>query len=606
MRALVLLFFTLFSISILAQSPNLPQQSETARLNSWLNTRYEEELRTSPEELTYLGRRELYDQIGDYSEVGLDKKLELMTTSLKQMKREFDYGKLSPQGKISYDFWDYRVTQAQAARQFRRNAYIFDQFSGVHTSFASLLINYHEVVSTSDMEAYIARIRGSAIALGQLLHRAQRAADEGVRPPRFSYTFVIEESEKLITGAPFQLESGFDSPLWADAKQKISSLHKKDLIDEAEVNRLLGKTKVALLEHWQPAYGELIAWMQSDFPNSDAIAQGVSSLPNGKAYYEHRVALNTQTTMSADDIHAVGLREVARIRSEMLVIKAAVGFTGSLDAFLDFVREDSQFYFPNTDEGRQAYIQETKEYLSKMEQRLPQYFDLLPLAALEVKRVEAFQEQDGAAPYYQESTADGSRPGVYFLHLSDMSAMNITDLETTAYHEGNPGHHLQGAIALERKDLPLFRTIEWYSAYGEGWALYSEYLAKEMGAFENPYYDFGRLSSEMWRAVRLVVDTGIHAKGWSEQRAIEHMLANTASPIPTVRSEIQRYIVAPGQALSYKMGMLKILELRTHAKTSLGDAFDIREFHNVVLDGGSVPLPLLQRAVDDWITIQGQ
>ena len=604
MRSLFLFVFVFFSLAAQAQSAVTSQQAETARLNAWLNVAYEEELQSSPEMLTYLGRTELYDQMSDLSEAGLDAQLDRMLASLVLMENEFDYTELSPDGRVSYDFWAYRVKLEQSGKAFRRKLYVFDQFSGAHTEFASFLITYHTVNTVADLQAYIARISGSAVALRQLLFRAQLAAKDGVRPPRFAYHFVIKESEKLISGAPFEKAANEDSPLWTDAREKIAGLTEQGLIDSAEAELLLAQVKQTLLAHWLPAYRELINWMTADMPNSDELPRGVSRLPGGRAFYDYQVTLNTQTTLGAQEIHAVGLREVARIRGEMEAIKKAVGFAGDLKAFLDFVRVDQQFYFPNTDAGRRSYKEETIEYLDRMTQRLPEYFGLLPAAALEVRRVEAFREQDGAVPFYQGSTADGSRPGVYYLHLSDMSAMNKTDLETTAYHEGSPGHHLQGAIAKERMDLPLFRQIEWYSAYGEGWALYAEYLAKEMGAFERPYYDFGRLANEIWRAVRLVVDTGIHAKGWSEQQAIAYVLANTASPEAMVRSEVQRYFVAPGQALSYKMGMLKILELRRGAKESLGDKFDIRGFHDVVLGGGSLPLPLLQRAVNNWVISQ--
>jgi len=604
MRLVNTLWFLLASAVLAGHAHADFRQDETTKLNEFLDARYEQELQRSPQALTYLGRKEHYDQIDDYSEAGEDINVAALSESLEQMKMLFDYSKLTPQGKSSYDFWAYRVEQEVAAQTYRRSMYTFDQFSGRHTHFANFLINYHEVESVADMEAYIARIKASSRALRQLLKRAQLGASGGVRPPRFAYAYVIEESRGLVSGEPFEGEG--DSPLWADVKQEIAGLRASGAIDEHQANRLQQQARQAMLENWGPAYQAIISWLQSDLANTDELARGVHSLPKGGEYYRYRVGLNTQGILGAAEIHALGLREVARIRKEMEGIKRAVGFDGNLEELFDFIRADSQFYFPNTDEGRRAYIDETRTYLAKMRDRLPEYFGILPKAPLLVKRVEAFQEQDGAAAYYQEGTADGSRPGVYYLHLSDMSANNKTDMETTAYHEGYPGHHLQGAIAAERTDMPLFRTQEWYSAYGEGWALYSELLAKEMGAFENPYSDFGRLLNEMWRAVRLVLDTGIHAKGWSEQQAFDYMMANIASPEATVRSEVQRYIVSPGQALSYKMGMLKILELRARAKQQLGSKFDIRGFHDVVLGGGAVPLPLLERAVDNWIVSQGR
>ena len=270
------------------------------------------------------------------------------------------------------------------------------------------------------------------------------------------------------------------------------------------------------------------------------------------------------------------------------------------------LRDGSQFYFPDTDEGRQEYIDAAEDKLGFIDERLPQYFGILPKADLVVKRVEPFREQDGAAQHYFPGSPDGSRPGIYYMHLSDMTEMPKTQLEVIAYHEGNPGHHMQISIAQELEAVPTFRTQAGFSAYSEGWGLYAELLAKEMGAYNDPYSDFGRLSSEIWRALRLVVDTGLHSKGWTEQQAIDYMMANSAEPQESVTSEVQRYIVWPGQATSYKVGMLKILELRERAESELGDSFDIKSFHDTILGGGAMPLAVLERRVDSWIeTMKG-
>ena len=332
-----------------------------------------------------------------------------------------------------------------------------------------------------------------------------------------------------------------------------------------------------------------------------AVPQGAHSLPDGDAYYAERLAFYTHSDMSEDEIHELGLAEVARIHEEMAEIMDEVKFQGNLQDFFAYVRDDERFYYANTDDGRTAYIEEVQRLLGELQPRLPEFFGILPKSALEVKRVEPFREQDGAVQIYQVGTANGSRPGVYYIHMSEMSAYNKTDLETTAYHEGSPGHHMQLSIAKELTDVPRFRTNVGYSAYTEGWGLYAEYLALEMGAFQDPYNNFGRLVAEIWRAIRLVVDTGLHAKGWSEKQAVEYMLVNSAIPEGAVRSEIRRYLVLPGQATSYKAGMLKIQQLRAEAEARLGDKFDIRAFHDTVLGGGAVPLPILEKMVDDWI-----
>ena len=308
--------------------------------------------------------------------------------------------------------------------------------------------------------------------------------------------------------------------------------------------------------------------------------------------------------MTADEIHALGLAEVERIHAEMEAIKRQVGFDGTLQEFFASLRDDPRFLFPSTDEGREAYLQASRDFYAGIEARLPEYFGLRPKAGLVVKRVEAFREQPGAAQHYMPGTPDGSRPGTYYVHLIDMTSMPKLDMESTAYHEGIPGHHMQVSLAQELTGLPQFRTQVFFTAYVEGWALYAEQLAKEMGAYHDPYSDFGRLGNEIWRAIRLVVDTGLHSEGWTEQQAVDYFLANGPTSEGQVRAEVRRYLVLPGQATAYKVGMLKILELRERARRSLGDRFDIRTFHDTVLGGGALPLAILERRVDDWIGAQ--
>jgi uncharacterized protein (DUF885 family) len=449
------------------------------------------------------------------------------------------------------------------------------------------------------MEAYIARIAGISLGLGQLLERARLAASEGVRPPGFAYEGVLQQARGLIQGAPFGGEG--EAPLWADANAKIDALQKAGKIDEAKSKELRDAARQALLESFKPSYDALIAWFESDMPNADVEASGVGALPRGLEFYDERLAYATTTGMTADEVHEFGLQEVARIRTEMEAIKTEVGFEGPLQEFFTFLREDPRFFFPDTDEGREGYLEAAREHLAVIDARLPDYFGLRPKASLEVKRVEAFREQPGAAQHYFPGTPDGSRPGIYYAHLSDMQAMPKHQLEVIAYHEGSPGHHMQISIAQELESVPEFRTQSFFNAYAEGWGLYAERLAKEMGAYQDPYSDFGRLSSEIWRAIRLVVDTGLHAKGWTEQEAVDYFLANSSSAEAAIRSEVQRYLAWPGQATSYKIGMMKILELREKARAELGDRFDIKGFHDTVLGGGGLPLEILERRVNDWV-----
>jgi len=578
--------------------------AETDRLNTWFEDKFEAEVLESPIQLTFLGRDERQGEIDDFSEAALDAQLERSRANLAELKANFDYNKLTSDAKISYDIWVYQAERAEAADEFRYNAYVFEQMQSIHSFFPQLLIAFHKVVDGEDMDNYLLRISESARGIDQLIVLSKRVAEDGVRPPYFAFESVIDEAQKIITGAPFD-DSEEDSDIWADAKAKIANLLEQGAIDQAKADQLTADIRTALIEEWQPAYERLIAWQEEDRVNASPEAQGVSALPNGLAYYNERLANQTTTNLTADQIHEIGLAEVARIRGEMETIKDEFGFDGTLPEFFAFLRDnkdDERLYYPNTDEGRQAYIDDATAAIDGIKAVLPDYFGILPKADMVVKRVEPFREQAGAAQHYFPSTPDGSRPGVYYAHLLDMKQMPKRELEVIAYHEGLPGHHMQIAIQQELQGVPTFRTQVGFTAYSEGWGLYSELLSSEMpGTFEDPLSDFGRLGSEIWRAVRLVVDTGLHAKGWSEQEAIDYFLANTAAPEGQARSEVRRYIVLPGQATSYKVGMLKIQELRAKAETELGDAFDIRGFHDTVLGGGAMPLAILERRVDEWI-----
>jgi uncharacterized protein (DUF885 family) len=575
---------------------------ESARLNEWLDARYEEQLGFSPLTKTRLGRKDDYDRIDDLSEAGAETQLEWLRMTVRELERDFDRDLLTPEAQTSYDLWRYGLERSEAAWPFRRRGYVFNQMQGPHTFLPQALINFHRVDEEADMVAYIVRLGEAGRALRQALERAQVAASEGVHAPRFAYDAVVEQSRAVITGAPFGGTG--DSPLYADVNAKLAALVAAGKIDGARADQLRASAATALTESIRPAYEELIAWAETDRANSDELATGVWKLPDGPAYYLERLAANTTTAMTADEIHALGLAEVNRIHAEMEEIKRQVGFDGTLQEFFASLRNDPQFLFSNTDEGREGYLQASRDYYGDIEARLAQWFGLLPKAGLVVKRVEAFREQPGAAQHYVPGTPDGSRPGTYYVHLIDMSSMPKVELESVAYHEGIPGHHMQISIAQELTGVPMFRTQSFHTAYTEGWGLYAERLAKEMGGYQDPYSDFGRLGAEIWRAIRLVVDTGLHAKGWTEQQAVDYFLANGPTSEGQVRSEIRRYIVTPGQATAYKVGMLKILELRERATRELGGSFDIRGFHDTVLGGGALPLDILERRIDEWIAAE--
>jgi len=577
--------------------------SESARLHAWFEAKYEEQLQFSPITLTQLGRKERYGEIDDLSNEAADEQLAWQKATVEEMERTFDYDSLNAQDRLAYDLWKYEYESAAEAAKWRDNAYVLSQMQGIHTTLPSLIISIHRVETLQDMKDYISRVGQFERALAQVADRAEANAARGVRPPYFAYDFVIAESRKLIEGAPFT--NGPDTALWQDGKARIAALVDAGTIDEAAAEGLRGELEAALRTSYLPGYQRIIAFMEGDKANAPTVATGVGGLPDGADYYASRLRQSTTTDLTAEQIHQIGLDDIRRLRAEMEAIRQQVGFEGDLQAFFGHVRTGDFNYYPQGDEGAQAYIDAAAEAIDTIEAQLPAYFGLLPKAGLEVRRVEPFREQDGGAQHYRSGTPDGSRPGIYYAHLSDMRAMPKNMLEVIAYHEGLPGHHMQISIAQELTGVPTFQTQVGYTAYAEGWGLYSERLAKEMpGTYADPYSDFGRLTSEMWRAVRLVLDTGLHSKDWTEEQAIAFFEKNAPLSSETIRNEVRRYIVIPGQATAYKIGMNRILELRAEAERELGAEFDIRSFHDIVLGAGSLPLSLLERRVRGWIAEQ--
>ncbi|MEO6064979.1 MAG: DUF885 domain-containing protein [Lysobacterales bacterium] len=572
-----------------------------ARFNAWFERKYEEQLKFSPIQLTMLGRKELYSNLDDRSREGAARQLAWRAAAVDEMKSSFDYDALGDDAKLSWDLFMYQLESAQAADRFSDHGYPFEQNRGAQSFMPTFLINFHKVETEADYVAYVARLREVPRQFGQLMDQVKRSAAAGIRPPRFAHEGVIEQAGKVIAGAPFT--DGKDSALWADAQAKADALVNAGTIDAARATTLKADARKALVEAVQPAFADVVAWFEADLPNAKVNPSGVGSTqPNGAAYYAERLRWATTTDMTPEQVHQLGLDEVERIRGDMEALKDKVGFKGDLMAFFKFIDTDARFKYPNTDAGRQGYLDDATRAIATIKKQLPNYFGLLPKADLVVKRVEPFREVDGAAQHYYPSTPDGKRPGIYYAHLSDMSAMPRTTLEVIAYHEGLPGHHMQFAIARELQGVPEFRKQSGFNAYQEGWGLYSEWLAREMtGTYTDPYSEYGRLTSEMWRAIRLVVDTGLHAKGWTQQQAVEYFSQNSSIPLPAIQAEVRRYITWPGQATGYKIGMIKIQQLRAKAEAELGDDFDIRRFHDAVLGGGAMPLTLLERRIDQWI-----
>jgi len=605
---LIIIIF-LFSCGNENQSlpPSSPLQSSSAEVltqefNEWLDERWEEELNFSPMSRTSLGIKIDYDKLDDYTVEGEERELQWLRSSVATMKENFNYEALTDDGKLSWDMWAHSLERVEQGIPFRGHQYLFGR-GGIHSGLPNFLINLHRVDSPEDLDAYLKRLREIDRVFGEVLARALDNAEAGVRQPKFAYNFAIDEIQRVTAGIPFKSDDNTpNSPLWSDVQAKIDNLLELNLIDMGTARLYRSEARRILEGEVAKAYQEVLTWLEEDKLNVTDDARGVWALPDGEAYYNYRLTQMTTLSLSADEIHEIGLSEVDRLLGEMEVIKTRTGFDGSLSEFFDFVRQDPNNYYPGTEEGRQQYLSDNYAYLNSINEKLPDYFGRLPKADLEIRRVEAFREQDGAAQHYRGATPDGSRPGVYYSHMSDMSSLPKHQVEDVLYHEGNPGHHMQISIQQELTDVPLFRTQYFTTAFVEGWGLYAEWLAKEMGGFEDPMSDFGRLGGEIWRAIRLVVDTGIHSKMWTEEQAVSYFLENSDSSETTVRSEIQRYFTSPGQATAYKIGMINIQRARSNAEAILGDDFDIRAFHDLVLGAGALPLPMLHARVESWAT----
>ena len=604
---LIWLFCLAGLTSVVAKEVTEETPSETAKLNSWLDEQYEKELTFSPISLTFQGEKKQYDKIDDFSVAAAREFMEWKSGTVSKMEESFNYDELSEEAKTSYDLWAYQAENTQNDFRFRKHGYTFNQMTGIHSFLTNFMVTFHRVDTVEDMEAYISRLSEVQRAMNQLIEISKESGEFGVRSPRFAYETVIDEAGKILEGKPFT-DDDKDSTILADVKTELAALAKNEAIDEKTSEKLLARANTALLDSVQPAYENLIAYLSEDIKNTDEEPRGVGSLPDGEAYYNHLLRNNTTTQLTSDEIHNIGLQEVERLLGDFEKVKESIGFEGSLPEFFQSIRDDKTnpiTYFTNDDDGRLAYIEEATAAIDNIKGKLPEYFGLLPKADLVVKRVESFREQDGAPQHYYPGTPDGSRAGTYYAHLSDMDSMPRYELEVIAYHEGLPGHHMQISIAQELQDIPRFRTQAGSTAYTEGWALYSELLATEIpGTYADDYSRFGRISSEMWRAIRLVVDTGIHAKGWNKQQAIDYFASNSPVPLQSITAEVERYIVIPGQATSYKIGMLEILRLREEAEKALGDDFDIRGFHDAVLGGGALPLKLLEKRVNRWVAAQ--
>lgn len=585
-----------------AASADVSIQTEDARLAAFFEQAWQARIALSPQTMTSLGIKTDYDKLDDATDAAADRSLALAETQLAQMQAQFDPATVSAESRMSMRLFEYGVQQARLSNRWRDWGFQFAANGNPTTGLPVFLINNHRVGSVSDAEAYVSRIRASERVMGQIADELRQRAAAGVISPNFVFEPSIANTRNIITGAPF--DDGADNPVWADFQRKINALE----ADQATKDRLLADGRAALTGEWKRGYETVLTALAEVRQQAAAMPDrdgGVWRLPDGEAYYNARLQLSTTTELTADQIHQIGLDEVERIHGEMQSIMDRVGFEGSLTEMFALLKTDPRFQYPNTPEGKEQYLTDARAFVAQVMEAAPQWFSDLPEAALEVRAVEAWREATASIAFYNAPAPDGSRPGIYYVNLSDMTQVLKPQIEGISYHEGAPGHHFQIAYAQEMEGMPSFRRFGGYGAYAEGWGLYAERLGKEMGFYQDPYSDFGRLSTELWRAVRLVTDTGLHARQWSREQAIEYFRANSLLSERDIVKEVERYITNPGQATSYKIGELKIMELRERARTALGDRFDIRDFHAVVLGSGSVPLDVLEDQVDAWIAAGG-
>jgi uncharacterized protein (DUF885 family) len=567
---------------------------EDGRLTQFLDQAFDAQVALSPQQQTGLGLKTNYDRLDDNSEAARERLLRLRQSQLAELRQSFDPARLSEEGRLSFRLFEDQVRRAEESFQWRWHGFPATNNGSPMGGIPVFLINQHRIDNVSDAEAYIARLRDTERSMKEIAANIRLQTERGIVPPAFNFAPVRADAERVLAGAPFR--EGGDTPVFADFKTKVGKLD----IAQAEKDRLIASAREALTGPFRRGYQEMFVTLDA----AQAKAQGnrgAWSLPDGAAYYAQRLSSQTTTDLSADQIHQIGLDQVARIHREMEVIKGQVGFRGSLQDFFRHITGSDQFKYPNTDEGRQRYLADAKAFIDQVMAVAPRYFRRLPKAPLEVRAVEPFRQATAAVAFYNRPTPDGSRPGIYYVNLADMTQVLKPQIEAISYHEGAPGHHFQSALAQELPNVPKFRRFGGYTAYGEGWGLYAEQLGKEMGFYQDPYSDFGRLSTELWRAIRLVVDTGIHHKRWSREQAIDYFTRNGLLSRLDATKEVERYFNNPGQATSYMIGQLKIFELRRRAQQALGERFDIRDFHAVVLENGPLPLDVLEQLVDRYI-----
>lgn len=570
--------------------------SASDSLNNWFQEQWDAEIALSPMFQTYLGDKTDYDKWDDMSKESEEKELKRTKMRLAYLKDSVEVNALDEATKLSYKLALQQQEDNIADYKYRLYNYPVNQMRGVHSQVPSFLINMHQITNKSDAEAYVSRLNGVVDMFDQVIEGLKEREAAGILPPKFVFPRAIESCKNILIGLPFENSTKY-STLLEDFQNKLNKID----TNEEDRKLLLAEAKMALINSVKPSYLKLISFLEDQATRATS-DHGAWKFPDGGDYFNNALARTTTTDMTANQIHELGLSEVKRIHEEMTAIKEQVKFEGSLQDFFKFMKEDKQFYYPDTKEGREAYMAEATRMIDSMKSRLDELFLRKPKADMIVKAVEPFREKSAGKAFYQAPALDGSRPGTYYANMYDIMAMPKYQMEALAYHEGIPGHHMERAMSQELENIPMFRKMGGYTAYTEGWGLYTEYIPKEMGFYSDPYSDFGRLAMELWRACRLVVDTGIHAKKWTREEGIKYYTDNTPNAESDAVKMVERHIVMPSQATAYKVGMNKILELRKMATDKLGDKFDVREFHDVVLVNGAVPLNVLEDMVNEYIT----
>ncbi|NCT82236.1 MAG: DUF885 domain-containing protein [Comamonadaceae bacterium] len=579
---------SLLPISLLLSLPAWAAPTESERFHQWLDAQWELTLQRQPVLATALGDPRYNDRLVDTTTAAYraQARRELLQT-LKQLAG-FDPAKLAPKDRVSYSILKLDLEQSLAGERFPDWMQPISQIGGLPSFLAQMGSgqSIQPFKTTKDYDDWLKRLALAVPVLDGTVANMRAGLKAGVTQPRAVMEKVLPQLQALAVSDPEQ------SLFWGPIKSF------PDAVPAADRERITAAMRQLLSTRVLPAYARLLAFVRDDYMPQARKTTAWSALPDGKAWYAHRVQQSTTLKLSPDQIHEIGLKEVARILGEMEGVRKQVGFPGDLKAFFKHLQDDPKFYYTKPEDLLAGY----RELQKKINGLTPKLFDIQPKADYEVREVEAFRAESAAGASYQSPSSDGSRPGVFYVNTFNLKAQPIFGMETLSLHEASPGHHFQIAIAQEDKDLPKFRRFgSSYTAYVEGWALYAESLGKELGLFTDPYQWYGRLSDEQLRAMRLVVDTGLHHKGWTREQAIRYMLDNSSMAESDVVSEVERYIVWPGQALGYKIGQLEITKLRAEAEAALGAKFDVKGFHRVVLTAGQVPLPVLRELVQDWV-----